>query len=102
MYNCHIHLVCHHKKPDGDKITSRSKNSVSGASEIVNIADNVILIDEADDEYKNIVTFSFGKQRRSRKKCKKPYGLEIIDCGQVVRANKGKVSKESLKRGNYI
>jgi len=102
MYNCHIHLVCHHKKPDGDKITSRSKNSVSGASEIVNIADNVILIDEADDEYKNIVTFAFGKQRRSRKKCKKPYGLEIIDCGQVVRANKGKVSKESLKRGNYI
>ena len=30
-YECHIHLVAHHRKPDGEKIHSRAKYSISGA-----------------------------------------------------------------------
>ena len=101
-YDTHVHLVAHHKKPEHEKLSSRAKYSISGASELVNIADNIILIDEADSEEENIVTFRIAKQRRSRNKNKIPYGLKILECGQVVRTGQMKMLKDDLARGCYL
>lgn len=49
--NAHIHLVAHSRKPDGGKETIPStKYSVKGASEITDMADNVIVVYANKDE----------------------------------------------------
>lgn len=43
--NCHIHLVCHMRKPqDGQETRMPTKAAIRGASEISDLADNVFLV----------------------------------------------------------
>lgn len=43
-YNVHIHLVAHFKKPDGDDRRMPTRYDLKGASEISDLADNVVIV----------------------------------------------------------
>jgi len=49
-FNCHIHLVTHAKKPQGIKETMPMKSDISGSSDIVNLAHNVLSVYRFTDE----------------------------------------------------
>ena len=65
QYSIHVHLVCHHKKPDG---TRGNRYSIFGSSAIPNIADNVFIIERErnTDFAKEDLNFIIDSQRNGK------------------------------------
>ena len=80
--NCHIHLVCHMRKPqDGQEARMPTKAAIRGASEISDLADNVFLVWQNMDKKKIADKVAAGQPvtEKEREQMDKPDQMLVID-----------------------
>jgi twinkle protein len=79
--NCHIHLVCHVRKPpaQGEEYIP-NKFDVRGAGELTDLVDNVFIVwkDKAKEQLKKISEAGIALDERQRKKLADPDQLLIV------------------------